>query len=255
MTEERDVVYAERLEDGIEVVCLNQPRKKNAISGEMMSKLNALLMRADEDPEVRVVVLRGAGENFSSGGDLNQGPAAVPGPEGARLTLRRYLNVVRTLRSMAKPVIAMVDGYAVGGAFALALASDLVCASERALFVPAFCQIGIIPEMGMMKFLPELVGAQRAKELLFFGGKITAQRMCDWGLVNRVFPAASLEEETLAFARELAAMPDASIQITKNIMNALADGNLEACLEAESTASPFCTTTKAYATTMERFAR
>ena len=149
---------------------------------------------------------------------------------------------------MAKPVIAMVDGYAVGGAFALALASDLVCASDRALFVPAFCQIGIMPEMGMCKFLPELVGAQRAKELLFFGGKIPAQRLCDWGLVNRVFPAS-------AFARELAAMPDASIQITKGLVNALADDNLETCLQAESTASPFCTTTRAYAATMERFAR
>ena len=148
---------------------------------------------------------------------------------------------------------ALVGG--LGGAFALALASDLVCASDRALFVPAFCQIGIMPEMGMCKFLPELVGAQRAKELLFFGGKIPAQRLCDWGLVNRVFPASALEEETLSFARELAAMPDASIQITKGLVNALADDNLETCLQAESTASPFCTTTRAYAAAMERFAR
>lgn len=250
-----DVVYAERLEGGIEVVFLNQPRKKNALSGEMMTKLDALLRAADADDEVGAVVLRGAGDDFSSGGDLDQGPAVEPGPEGARKSLRRYLAAVRTIRTMSKPVIAMVDGYAVGGAFALACAADLVCASDRALFVPAFCQIGIVPEMGMMKLLPDLVGAQRAKELLFFGGKVPAQQLYDWGVVNRVFPAASLEDETLAFARELAAMPTASIQLTKNIMNALSDGNLEACLEAESTASPFCTTTKAYAATMERFAR
>lgn len=250
----RDVVYAEHLEGGIEVVYLNQPHKKNAISAEMMDRLDQVLRQADLSDEVRVVVLRGVGENFSSGGDLNQGPSA-PGPEGSRKTLRRYLSVVRTVRTMAKPVIAMVDGYAVGGAFALTLAADLVCASERALFVPAFCQIGIIPEMGMMKLLPELVGQQRAKEVLFFGGKIPAAQLQDWGLVNRVFPSDALEQETLAFARQLAAMPDASIQITKNIMNALSDGNLEACLEAESTASPFCTTTKAYAATMEKFAR
>lgn len=255
MSEEKDVVCAERAGDGIEVLYLNQPRKKNALSGDMMGKLDALLRAADDANDVRVVVLRGAGQDFSSGGDLNQGPVLEPGPEGARKTLRRYLSVVRTMRTIAKPVVAMVDGYAVGGAFALACASDLVCASDRALFVPAFCQIGIIPEMGMMKLLPDLVGPQRAKELLFFGGKIPAQQLQAWGLVNRVFPAATLEEETLAFARELAAMPDASIQITKNIMNALADSSLEACLEAESTASPFCTTTKAYAATMEKFAR
>ena len=197
----------------------------------------------------------GAGDDFSSGGDLDQGPALEPGPEGARKTLRRYLAVVRTIRTMSKPVVAMVDGYAVGGAFALVCASDLVCASERALFVPAFCQIGIVPEMGMMKLLPDLVGAQRAKELLFFGGKIPALQLYDWGVVNRVFPTETLEADTLWFARQLAGMPDASIHLTKNIMNALADGNLEACLEAESTASPFCTTTKAYAATMEKFAR
>lgn len=254
MSDNNDVVYAELLDEGVLVVFLNQPQKKNAISAPMMDKLDALLRQADTNDDVRVVVLRGAGENFSSGGDLNQGPS-VPGPEGARKTLLRYLTVVRTVRSLTKPVVAMVDGYAVGGAFALALASDLVCASDRALFVPAFCQIGIIPEMGMMKLLPDLVGSQRAKELLFFGGKVPASQMRDWGLVNRVFPADQLEELTLAFARELSAMPDASIQITKGIMNALSDTNLEACLEAESTASPFCTTTKAYAATMEKFAR
>lgn len=121
--------------------------------------------------------------------------------------------------------------------------------------MPAFCQIGIVPEMGMMKLLPDLVGPQRAKELLFFGGKIPALQLYDWGVVNRVFPTETLEADTLWFARQLAGMPDASIHLTKNIMNALADGNLEACLEAESTASPFCTTTKAYAATMEKFAR
>ena len=255
MTQENDVVYAERPEDGVEVVYLNQPRKKNAISGDMMGKLDALLREADGADDVRVVVLRGVGENFSSGGDLNQGSAFEPGPEGSRKTLRRYLNVVRTIRTLSKPVVAMVDGYAVGGAFALTCACDLVCASDRALFVPAFCQIGIIPEMGMMKLLPDLVGLHRAKELLFFGGKVPASQLHEWGLVNCVFPAEALEDETLAFARRLAAMPDASIQITKNIMNALSDTNLDACLEAESTASPFCTTTKAYAATMEKFAR
>lgn len=254
-TSEKDVVYAEDAGDGIRVIYLNQPKKKNAISASMMDILSDELIAADRDDEVRVVVLRGVGENFSSGGDLNQGDGNSPTPEGARKTLRRYLRAVRSIRTIAKPVIAMVDGYAVGGAFALVLASDLVCASDRAQFVPAFCQIGIIPEMGMMKMLPELVGAQRAKELLFIGGKIPAAQMKDWGLVNRLFSADALEEETLAFARQLSAMPDASIQITKTMMNSLADETLNACLEAESTASPFCTTTAAYAKTMERFAK
>ncbi|MFQ9180190.1 MAG: enoyl-CoA hydratase/isomerase family protein [Eggerthella lenta] len=141
-----------------------------------------------------------------------------------------------------------------GRAFALVCASDLVCASERALFVPAFCQIGIVPEMGMMKLLPDLVG-RSAQGAAVLRRQDPALQLYDWGVVNRVFPTETLEADTLWFARQLAGMPDASIHLTKNIMNALADGNLEACLEAESTASPFCTTTKAYAATMEKFAR
>ena len=255
MSEEKDVVYAESTEEGVLTIFLNQPHKKNAISAPMMDRLTALLNEADANQDVRVVVLRGVGDNFSSGGDLNQGDGGKPTPEQARGTLRRYLAAVRAVRRIAKPVVAMVDGYAVGGAFSLVLACDLVCASDRAQFVPAFCQIGIIPEMGMMKMLPELVGAQRAKELLFIGGKIPAQQMKDWGLVNRLFPSDRLEQETYGFVRQLAAMPDASIQITKTLMNSLADDGLDACLEAESTASPFCTTTCAYARTMERFAK
>ena len=254
MEQNNEVVFAQSVGDGIEVIYLNQPKKKNAISAPMMDILADLLVKADNDDAVRVIVLRGVGENFSSGGDLNQ-ETEPPTPERARKTLRRYLRAIRAIRSISKPVIAMVDGYAVGGAFALVLASDLVCASERALFVPAFCQIGIIPEMAMMKYLPELVGPQRAKELLFIGGKRPAQRMYEWGLVNRLLPDDELERGTMAFAEQLAAMPDASIQITKTLMNSIADDNLNACLEAESTASPFCTTTAAYAKTMEKFAR
>jgi 2-(1,2-epoxy-1,2-dihydrophenyl)acetyl-CoA isomerase len=109
--------------------------------------------------------------------------------------------------------------------------------------------------MGMIKFLPELVGPQRAKEMLFLGGKISSEKMYELGLVNRVFPAKSLETDTFVFARELAAMPETSIQITKGMINSLTDWNLNALFEAESTASPFCTTTRAYAKTVERFTR
>jgi 2-(1,2-epoxy-1,2-dihydrophenyl)acetyl-CoA isomerase len=253
MSDENAAVYAEDGAEGIRRIYLNQPEKKNAISAAMMEMLTAELLRADADDAIRVIVISGVAGNFSSGGDLNQGSAHGAGPEGARKTLQRYEQALRTIRRISTPVIAMVDGYAVGGAFALTLASDLVYASERALFVPAFCQIGIIPEMGIMKYLPELVGPQRAKEILFLGGKFDAARMQGLGLVNAVFPADELEAETLALAARLAQMPDASIQITKGIMNSIADSNLDALLETETTASPFCTTTTAYAKTMEKF--
>jgi 2-(1,2-epoxy-1,2-dihydrophenyl)acetyl-CoA isomerase len=256
MTEaEHDVVYMEKQEGGIAVIYLNQPRKKNAINARMMQLLAQLLTEADRDQDVRVVVLRGSGDCFTSGGDLSQSEPGENTPEHARLTYRNYVDAQRAIRTIAKPVIAMVDGYAVGGGFALILASDLVCISDRAQIIPAFCQIGIAPEMGVVKFLPELVGAQRAKEILFLGDRISGQKLYELGIANRVCPADQLEATTMELARRLADMPDASIQVAKGMVNSLADQNLETAFALEQTGSPFCTTTKAYAKTMEKFAK
>ena len=255
MSEEHDVVYMEKLDGGIAVVYLNQPKKKNAINARMMELLSELLMEADLDSEVRVVVLRGSGNCFTSGGDLSQSTPEENTPEHARKTYRRYGTAQTTIRSIAKPVIAMVDGYAVGGGFALALASDLICISETAVIVPAFCQIGIAPEMGVVKMLPELVGAQRAKEIIFLGDRITGQQLFDMGIANRVVPSEQLEETTMELAARLAEMPDASIQVAKGMINAIADANLGVALTMEQTASPFCTTTAAYAATQAKFAK
>lgn len=249
---DKDVVYADAPADGVQVIYLNQPAKKNAISAEMMIKLDGLLAAADADADVRAVVLRGEGDVFSSGGDLSQSDHK-PTPEEARATFLNYVHLIQRMRTIAKPIVAMVDRYAVGGAFAMTLASDLVVATDRAAFVPAFCQIGIIPEMGMMDMLPKLVGMQRAKEILYIGGKIPAAKMHEWGLVNRLTTPEELESTAMDLARTVASMPAPSIQITKGILNSLVDGNLNACMQAESTASPFCTTTAAYAKTMERF--
>ncbi len=255
MTEERDMVYMEKGEDGIAVVYLNQPRKKNAINATMMDLLTDCLQEADDDPEVRVIVLRGSGDCFTSGGDLSQSSPEENTPENARKTYRKYCRAITTMRTIAKPIIAMVDGYAVGGGFAMVLASDLVCVSETATIIPAFCQIGIAPEMGVVKFLPELVGMQRAKEILFLGDRIKGTRLGELGIANRVVPSEELEATTMELAKRLADMPDASIQVAKGMLNSLCDANLQASLALEQTGSPFCTTTKAYAKTMEKFAK
>lgn len=255
MSENTDMVYMEKGEDGVAVVYLNQPKKKNAINATMMDLLTDCFHAADEDPEVRAIVLRGSGNCFTSGGDLSQSSPEENTPEHARKTYRKYCRTVTAMRTIAKPIVAMVDGYAVGGGFALMLASDLVCASETATVIPAFCQIGIAPEMGVVKFLPELVGMQRAKEILFLGDRISGVRLGELGIANRVVPSESLEETTMELARRLAEMPDASIQVAKGMLNSLSDTNLQASLALEQTGSPFCTTTKAYAKTMEKFAR
>ncbi|MCV2394282.1 enoyl-CoA hydratase/isomerase family protein [Actinotalea sp. M2MS4P-6] len=242
-----------RREDGVAVVVLDQPEKKNAISAPMMDRLCDLLEEADADPEVRVVVLRGAGDVFSSGGDLSQGGPDGPTVEQGRSQLRRYLRAIRTVRRIGTPVIAMVDGYAVGGAFSLVLACDLVCVSDRARAIPAFCALGIVPEMGIMKLLPELVGEKAAKEILFTNRTLYGEDLARMGVANRVLAPELLWEGTLELALAVAAMPALGIQVTKGIMNGSADVGLDAVLEAESTASPFCAQTAEHKELAARF--
>ena len=200
MEEMLDVVYT--LKDGpVGSIVLNQPAKKNAISAVMMDKLVESLHQFEQDDEIKVIVLRGEGETFCAGGDLDQ-----PGPrpmtaEFSRQSLRRYIRATKEIRSTSKPVIACVRGYAVGGAVSLMLASDLVCISENARIIPNFCKIGLIPEMGLMSTLPAVVGPQKAKEILFFGQRLSAADCLRLGLANRVFPEESFEEEAKEIGR------------------------------------------------------
>lgn len=252
--EEKDVVYLEQKDQGIAVIYLNQPKKKNAISAVMMDKLSAYLTDLDRDKETRVILLRGAGENFSTGGDLSQG-----GPdmtiEDSRKLLKRYVTAVRTIRQIGKPVIAVTDGYVVGGAVSLVLACDLVIASDKTIFIPNFCAIGIIPEMGIMAMLQQLVGPQRAKEILFLGKRFKAEDGYRMGIVNQVVPKEELEEKAWEYASGLSAISANSVSITKGIMNGAADPMLNAVMEAESTASPFCTQTVEYKEMVARFSK
>lgn len=247
-----DKVYAERPEPGILTLVLNQPRKRNAIDAPMMVRFGELLREAEADAEVRVVIVRGAGEHFSSGGDMRQTPPEQVTIENTRATLRPYLEVIRQVRRMSKPVIAMVDGYAVGGAFALMLACDLVCVSDRVQVVPAFCRIGIVPEMGLAKFLPQLVGDKLAKELLFTNRVLGAEELLAYRLVNRVAAPEQLATETLGLARQMADMSAISIQVTKTMVNAAYDTGLDQMLETESTASPFCANTAPFRQAAEK---
>lgn len=249
------LVLKEMTLPGIQTLSLNQPSKKNAMNALMMQQLEAALHEAERDPSVRVVVLRGAHDVFSSGGDLNQAPAQRAGLEGKRESLSFYTSVIRCIRAMSTPVIAVVCGYAVGGAFALALACDLVYADDQAIFIPAFCQIGIVPEMGMMATLTEIVGLHKAKEILLLGGRISARNLETWGVINQTYPHTEVYKRALEQAKKLSEMPDAAIALTKRMMNSLSDSSLGACLSYEEVASPFCTTTEAFARATERFSQ
>lgn len=228
----------EKHSDRICVLTINKPERKNAISPEMMDFLADTLLQLDRDDEVNVIVLKGQGENFSAGGDLKA--ARAPGVENSRNVLRKYGRAVQTIIQIEKPVIALVDGYAIGGGMSLALACDVVLASERAKFSSNFLQVGLIPEMGALLLLPMTAGLNKAKELWFSARMIAASEAKELGIVNQIVEADRLEAEGLAFARQVAQMPATAVRITKRLSNSIACSLLNATLETEAQASPFC---------------
>jgi 2-(1,2-epoxy-1,2-dihydrophenyl)acetyl-CoA isomerase len=209
---------------------------------EVREALSEQLEGLARDDSVRVVVLTGAGDHFSAGGDVKDWRdfSVVE----ARRRLQAIHRPVRGILRLERPVIAMVRGYAVGAGMNIALACDLVFASEGARFGQTFLRMGLIPDAGGMCFLPLAVGLHKAKELMLTGEIIGAREALGLGIVNRVFPEEALEEETLAFAGRLAQGPPVAMGITKRIMNETFLRVLETVMEQESLGQPLCFQTR-----------
>lgn len=249
---ERNILI-EKQKDGIAYIVISKPQRRNAIDASMMDDLTDALESLESDDEVKVIILKGQGNHFSSGGDLKAAPVGGYSIEGSRAALRKFCRVVQTIQQMDKPVIAMVKGYAVGGGMSLALACDLIFAAESARFSSNFLRVGITPEMGAMLFMPMTMGLYRAKELWFTGRMVTADEAREMGFVNKVFPDDTIEESTLAFAKELAQMPAMPVRITKRITNSIINNMLMAVLEAELQSTPFCTQTEEHKALISAF--
>ena len=237
-------VYVEKQDNGIATLVLNKPQRRNAIDPGMMEQLAGMLESLDQDEAVKVIILKGKGEHFCSGGDLKAGAGTTPSIENSRAALKKYCRVVQIIQQMEKPVIALVRGYAVGGGMSLALACDVIMASESAKFSSNFLRVGIVPEMGALLFLPQTIGLYRAKELWFTGRVVEAREAWQMGFVNHVFPDAEIEEATLSLAQGMAAMPSLPMKITKRITNSTINQLLNAVMEAELQSSPFCAQTE-----------
>jgi enoyl-CoA hydratase/carnithine racemase len=202
------------------IVTLNRPERLNAISGPMLEKLSDDLVALDRDPEVRVVVLTGAGRGFCAGLDI-QDAAAGSGIGGggampASLELRTAPPIV--LHGMDTPTICALNGGAAGYGMDLALGCDLRIASETAKLAAAFTRRGVLPESGGTWLLPRLVGWARAAEIIFTGRTLSARDCLELGLVNRIVPADRLRDEALALAREIAANAPLAVQASKRMM-------------------------------------
>ncbi len=212
-----------RHDDGATTVELNRPEALNAWNAQFGADLLTALRAAAADDAVRCVVLTGAGRAFSSGADLKDGGTGEVREDGRpdvyKTLTERYHPIMQTIREMPKPVLASVNGPAVGIGCSLALCCDLILAAESAYFLLAFVNIGLVPDGGSSLFVPTRVGMARASELAMLGERLGASEALDWGLINRVVPDARLGEETAALAARLAGGPTRSYAGTKRQLN------------------------------------
>jgi enoyl-CoA hydratase len=200
-------------------VTLDRPEKLNALTHAMYAAVGRLMRRAEADPDVRTVVLRGNGRAFSAGYDLSAGSTGSGGDAAERQRSLTEVNETRyTIWNLQKPVIAMVHGYCIGGACDLALACDLILAAEDASFgFPEVRYGGGEPFL----IMPYLIGPRRAKELLFTGDRIDAREAERIGLINHVIPPADLEAQTVRLCEFLAEIPTQTLRSVKLGINRL----------------------------------
>ena len=224
--------------DGLATIELNRPEALNAWNTALGDELLAAVRAVADDPQVRAVLVRGAGRAFSSGADLKDVAGRGTTPEG-RPDLQAVLEevyhpIIVGIRTMEKPVVAAVNGPAVGIGLSLALACDLVVAAESAYFLLAFVNIGLVPDGGASLFVPARIGFTRAAEMALLGERVSAPDALAWGLVNRVVPDDALAAEAEALGRRLAQGPTRSYAGSKRELNATMYGRLEEQLALEA---------------------
>src|SRR4051812_42839281 len=216
-------------------VTLNRPEKLNAFNPGMHEELRAALARAEDEAEVRAVLLTGAGRGFCAGQDLserNVEPGAAPIDLSVSLG-SHYNPLVRRLRALPKPIVCAVNGVAAGAGANLALACDLVLAARSASFVQSFSRIGLVPDSGGTYFLPRRIGAARAMGLALLGEKLSAEEAERWGLIWKAVEDAKLLEEAKALAAQLAAGPTRGYGLVKKALQASEGNSLDAQLDLE----------------------
>jgi 2-(1,2-epoxy-1,2-dihydrophenyl)acetyl-CoA isomerase len=226
------MVEVETRRDGaVLTITLNRPEVLNAFNAAMHEALQAALREA-RDAEVRAVLLTGAGRGFCVGQDLTEFREA-PGDIGDRLRSGYHRNVL-AIRALEKPVIAAVNGAAAGAGLSLACACDIRIAADGATFIPAFVNIGLVPDSGGTYFIARLLGPARAFEWMSAGRRVTAVEAHGWGLVSEVVEADSLPDRATALASELAALPTRAIGMTKRLFDGAWGARLEEQLEREA---------------------
>ena len=221
----------------VATITLNRPEAYNALDLPLGRELFHASLEVDEDPDVRCVVITGAGKAFCAGGNVKDFADNLPRIGFLLKELTTYLHgAVSRLTRTAKPVIMAVNGVAAGGGLSLALSGDVVVAAESARFTMAYSKIAATPDGSSSYFLPRLIGLRRALELYLTNRVLSAREALEWGLVTRVVPDAELKDAVDALARELAAGPMLAIGGAKRLFHQSTWESLETQMELEAQA-------------------
>jgi 2-(1,2-epoxy-1,2-dihydrophenyl)acetyl-CoA isomerase len=218
--EEESVIYSTT--GAVATITLNRPEALNAFDRELAMHLDAALRTAERDPEIRAVILTGAGRAFSAGQDVRElaRETAAGGPEAVGIQMRERFNpIVIRIRTIEKPVIAAINGITTGAGLGIALACDYRIAAATASIVLAPLGVGFIPAVGTSILLPAIVGLGRASELALLGERITADKALQYGIVSQIVPEEELQAVSMALAERFVSLPTKTIGLTKRAFN------------------------------------
>lgn len=222
------------LADGVLSLTLNRPDSLNSLTAAMLTGIADTLEQAADDPRVKVVRLGGAGRGFSSGAGISDEDHANPGSAGTPADVLDAANrAVRSIVQLPQPVVSVVQGPCAGVGASLALASDVVLASEKAFFMLAFTKIGLMPDGGASALIAAAVGRIRAMRMALLAERISAAVAFDWGLVTAVYPTDEFDAEVAKVISTLVSGPAVALRKTKDAINAATLVELEAALERE----------------------
>lgn len=220
--------------NGLATITLNRPEVYNALNNAIKVELQDAFRKVEEDKKVRVVVLTGEGKAFSSGQDLKAAQSETKGKKYAEAIRTYYNPLILSMRNLEKPIICRLNGIAAGAGCSLALACDLIVASEEASLSELFVGIGLIMDSGSTYFLPRLVGSQKAFELATMGTRISAKEAYKMGLVNHVVPVGQLDETVQQYTDYYLQGPTVAIGLIKRLLNQSYQMPLEEVLEYEA---------------------
>ena len=245
-------VLLTEIDNGVLYITLNRPDKYNSGTQEMAFAFHKALDKARDNDDVRAVYITGAGKAFCAGQDL--GEIVDPnGPELPSIVKDHYNPTVERIRKLNKPVVAAVNGVAAGAGANIALACDVVVASEGASFIQAFSKIGLIPDSGGTYTLPRLIGLQRASALMMLGDKVSAADALQMGMLYKVFPIDTFVEESKKIVHKLAKMPTKALGMTKILLNESIKNSLKQQLELEGRYQELASHTEDYKEGVDAF--